>query len=72
MQSCILYFDIFLLKKHKKATRRSICSAQHYAQLTMTISNFIDSYQASLTMQQMMRGGWDKIVAGTSVKEKIG
>ena len=70
MQSCFLCFDIWLLKTHKKVTRRSICSYQQYAQLTMTTSNFIASSQAHLTTQQTLRGGGDRGGDGSKIQDR--
>ena len=72
MQYCFLCFDICLLKTHKKATRRSRRSYQRCAQLILTTSNYIISYQASLPTQQKLKGRGDKIVVVTVVKSKIG
>ena len=72
MQSCFLCLEICLLKTHKKATIRLIRSYQRYAQLTITTSNYIVSYEASLPTQQKLKGVGNKIVVGTVVKSKIG
>ena len=71
MQSCFLCFDICLLKTHKKVTRRSIHSYRLYAQLTVTTSNLIASYQYSLPTKRKLMGGGGKIVVGMVVKAKI-
>ena len=72
MHSSFLCFDISSLKTHKKATRRSRCSYQRYAQLTITTSKSIVSSQAYLPTQQKQKGRGNKIVVGTVVKSKIG
>ena len=71
MKSCFCVFEIVLLKTHKKETRRPIQSYQLYAQLTMTTSNFIVSYQASLNPQQKLSDRGNNIVVGMVLKAKI-
>ena len=72
MQSCFLCFDICLLKTHKNVTRHSRCSYRRCSQLTMTTSNYIVYSQASLPIQQKLKGRGNKIVVETVVKSKIG
>ena len=72
MQSCFLCFDHCVCKTHKNATRRSRRSYRRYNQLTITTSNSIVYSQASLPIEQKLKGRGVNIVVGALVKSKIG
>ena len=72
MQSCFLCCGNCVSKTDKKETRHSRRSYQQYTQLTMTISNSIFSYQASLPTERKLKVRGNKIVVGAVVRAKIG
>ena len=59
-------------KNTKRATRRSIRSARHYAQLTIATSKIYYFFSSFSPHTEKSRGRGNKIVLGTVVKAQIG